>query len=61
MKTYKVKVTDCGGPVVWDDIEAVINEIRTHLTEGTIGQEIIITIDEMDEEEFNSLPEFEGF
>jgi len=62
MKVYIIKhETLQGGMVVWDNLDDAIEEVRMHLTEGEIGDTMIVGVSEISDEDFNSLPEFEGY
>lgn len=50
-----------GSFIVWDNIKDLVEEVKTNINEGQIGDEMYISIVEMSEEEFNSLKEFEGY
>lgn len=50
-----------GSFTVWDNIKDLVEEVKTNINEGQIGDEMYISIVEMSEEEFNSLKEFEGY
>ena len=47
--------------VCWADIESALEEIRMHLSESADGDEIEIKIKKMTYEEFEKLPEFQGY
>lgn len=62
MKVYKVKhKTLQSGLVCWKDLIQAVGEISMHLVEGSPGDVIEISIGEMSEEEYENLPEFEGY
>jgi len=50
-----------GNFVVWDNPEDMVNEVKMHLTEGQIGDEIHLSIVDMDKEDMDSLEEFKGY
>jgi hypothetical protein len=58
MKVYRIAV---GGKVcVMEDIGDIMNDIKLMLTEEE-SQPITVQLIEMSEEEFDKLPEFEGY
>ena len=61
MRVYKIKISGLNGPYVLDNIKDTIIEIRTHLIEGPIKKGITIVVDEIDEVDYNNIPEFRGF
>ena len=62
MKLYGVKHKSLqSGVCLWQKIENALEEIKTHLEEGTVGDTIELTITEMSEEAYNKLLEFEGY
>lgn len=58
MDVYFVKPKDLAG-CSFDDINDAIEELKTHLQEGV--DEVKIVRKEMTEEEYQDLPEFEGY
>jgi hypothetical protein len=58
---YRVIHHNLRSIVVYDDYTDALNEMETHLIEGTPGDQISITIDLMEQEEYENLPEFQGF
>jgi hypothetical protein len=56
---------ECNGSIycvrLEDWKEALIPEIDSIMTNSEPSEEIILTLTEMDEEEFNNLPEFDGW
>jgi hypothetical protein len=62
MKYYRLAHSSFPGNfVVWDNIEDMVNEVKMHLTEGQLGDEVYVSIIEMSDEEFASLEEFKGY
>jgi len=55
IKVYKIKAN--GSSYYSDNIIEAARE----LTEFDVGEEIKITIEMMDEDKYNNLPEFDGF
>jgi len=49
-----------GGSVAWHTVQDAIEEIKMHLLEGDIGDEITVGIVDMSEETYKKLPEFRG-
>ena len=49
------------GICLWQNMEDALEEIKAHLEEGDTGDVIEIIITEMTEEDYNVLPEFEGY
>jgi len=47
--------------VIWDNVDDTVDEVKIHLTEGQLGDEIYVSIVEMSDEEFASLEEFKGY
>jgi len=62
MRIYGVKYkTLQSGLCLWQDAEDALEEIRSHLEQGETGDVIEVIITEMSEEDYNTLPEFEGY
>lgn len=61
MRVYRVKLIDYNGPCIWKTIDEAIKEIKSLLEHGSTGDRIWLHIDEMDQAEFDRLPEFEGY
>lgn len=62
MRIYGVKhKTLQSGMCLWQDAEGALEEIRSHLEQGETGDVIEVIITEMSEEDYNTLPEFEGY
>jgi hypothetical protein len=62
MKCYRLAHSNFPGNfVIWDNPDDMVNEVKMHLTEGNIGDEVYVSIIEMDDEEFASLEEFKGY
>jgi hypothetical protein len=62
MKYYRLAHSQFPGNfVIWDNPDDMVNEVKMHLTEGNIGDEIYVSIIEMSDEEFASLEEFKGY
>jgi hypothetical protein len=47
--------------VVYDDYTEALNEMESHLEEGTPGDQISIIIDLMEQEDYENLSEFQGW
>ncbi|KKK46714.1 hypothetical protein LCGC14_3162460, partial [marine sediment metagenome] len=47
--------------VILKDLIHIKDDVIMHLVEGTVGDVIEISIGEMTEEEYENLPEFEGY
>jgi hypothetical protein len=58
MKVYVVKA-DGLAPCTWDDLNPAVEEARELLEEG--AARVTIGVVEMTEEEYEALPEFEGY
>jgi|WetSurSiteA1Bulk_404760.scaffolds.fasta_scaffold54880_3 hypothetical protein len=62
MKYYRLAHSQFPGNfVVWDNVDDMVNEVKMHLTEGQLGDEVYVSIIEMSDEEFASLEEFKGY
>ena len=62
MKIYGIRNKSISnGMCLWKDLEDAIEEIRSHLSEGENGEVIEAIITEMSDEDYNKLPEFEGY
>jgi hypothetical protein len=62
MKYYRLAHSQFPGNfVIWDNADDMVNEVKMHLTEGQLGDEIYVSIIEMSDEEFASLEEFKGY
>lgn len=63
MRVFKVQLEGFDGPTIYkpDEILGVLQEIEELLKEDDLDQKITITQEEMSEEEFNKLEEFEGY
>lgn len=61
MRMYEVKHKTLHSHVCWDNFLGAVEELKTHLSEGDIGDVIEVSISEMSEEEYNNLKEFEGY
>jgi len=62
VKLYKVRhSTLSGGNVLWHTVQDAVEEIKMHLIEGDIGDEITVSIVDVSDREYHSLPEFEGY
>lgn len=62
MRLYRLAHTKFPGNfVIWDNVDDMVEEVKMHLTEGTTGDEIFVSIIEMSEEEFAGLEEFKGY
>ena len=60
MKVYSVKHKTLQSPsVCWKDLIHTMGEINMHLIESDVND--VIEIKEMTEEEYENLPEFEGY
>jgi hypothetical protein len=60
MKVYKITRDGYGAPLYLNNL-AEWNDILGTLEYDEVGDKYIITIEEMDEREFNDLPEWGGF
>lgn len=58
MDVFYVKPKDFAA-CSFDNIDETIDEIRMHLQDGV--KEIKITVKEMTQDEFDTLPDFEGY
>ena len=58
---FKTQYDGFGGPCVVSEAESVLDELRQLLPEMFEGEVFTITIAEMDEEEYENLPEFSGY
>lgn len=64
MKIIKTQIEGLSGPVVYsfEDFKGVVEELKNSFLEnGEVGDLMEISIDEMEEDEFNDLPDFEGY
>jgi len=62
MKVYKVSYVNLGSNIVYEGWEDAAEEIKAHLESGMeVGDSIHLTIDEMEKEQYESIPEFKGF
>ncbi len=62
MKVYSLQHKTLQSPkVIWKDLIHIKDDVIMHLVEGTVGDVIEISIGEMTEEEYENLPEFEGY
>ena len=62
MILYRIKHNTLGGgAVIWTTIHEALEEIKMHLTEGSNGDEITVSIIEMTESKYKELPEFRGY
>lgn len=61
MKVFKTQLLDFNGPCVVHEPESVIDELRQVLPEMGEGDAFTVTVAEMDEEEYENLPEFLGY
>ena len=59
---YKIKHKTLQSPAVcWSNMDSALEEIKMHLQEASDGDEIEIKIKKMNWEEFEKLPEFQGY
>lgn len=62
MYVYKIKHKTLQSPsVCWANIDGALEEMKMHLREADDGDEIEIKITKMSPEEFEKLPEFQGY
>lgn len=61
MKIYKIGIEEGGVWAAWKDEEDVRAELDVHMENAEKGDKLIVEIDEMSEEEYANLPEFQGF
>lgn len=71
MRVIEIQIKDFNGPIIFNNINDALEEICNWLDpdmlgnkisdDTCIGSQIILTIKEMTEEQFENLPEFEGF
>ncbi len=62
MKVYSIQHKTLQSPkIYWKDLIHTQDDVMMHLVEGDAGDVIEILIGEMTEEEFEKLPEFEGY
>lgn len=61
MKVFKTQYCGFGGPCVVHESESVLDELRQLLPEMFEGDSFTVTVAEMDEEEYENLPEFLGY
>ncbi len=60
--TYQIKHRTLQSPAVcWSNMDSALEEIKMHLINADDGDEIEIKIKKMDYEEFEKLPEFQGY
>lgn len=60
--TYQIKHRTLQSPVVcWSNMDSALEEIKMHLINADDGDEIEIKITKMSPEEFEKLPEFQGY
>jgi hypothetical protein len=58
---YSVKHKTLGSSVCWKNFLDAVEEVSMHLFEGSTGDSIEITIEDMSEEEYENLKEFMGY
>lgn len=61
IRVYCTQISECCGPVVWKNIKDVLTEVEEMLPEVAVGDSFTITVEEMEEEEFDNLEEFAGY
>jgi len=59
MKVYRVNSSDGTGSYIDNDLDRAVDCLKQELNEGESAT-VTITIDEMTDVEFSSLPEFDG-
>jgi hypothetical protein len=60
MKTYKLETDHGMGYCIYTSLDALLEEIKLFIEEGD-GAEIKVDVVEMTQEEYDELPEFEGW
>ncbi len=59
---YKIKHKTLQSPAVcWSNMDSALEEIKSHLLGAEDGDKIEIEITKMDYDEFQKLPEFQGY
>lgn len=59
---YKIKHKTLRNPTVcWSNMDSALEEIKSHLLDAEEGDKIEIEITKMDWDEFQKLPEFQGY
>lgn len=59
---YKIKHKTLQNPTVcWSNMDSALEEIKSHLLDAEEGDKIEIEITKMDWDEFQKLPEFQGY
>jgi hypothetical protein len=61
IKVFITQFNMCCGPVVSDNPQDVIIELTEMINEMETPSQYILVIDEMEQSEFDSLKEFEGY
>ena len=58
---YEVAHKRLGSKIIYNNPEDVIEEIKSHLEEGTSGDRLYVAVYEMEKKNYESLPEFSGW
>lgn len=61
MKVYEIKHNTLQSHLCWSSFVDAIEELRMHLVEGNVGDSIEVYINEISEDEYKNLKEFEGY
>lgn len=62
MKVYELNLDFMLGSITFDNVDDLLDEIKFHLEDAEVeGHLLSIYIKEMTEEEFENIPEFEGY
>jgi hypothetical protein len=63
-QTEKVRVYKLSpgwSPIVFTDFDRLMQDVRDMIENSEIGDEVLVQIDEMTQDEFDNLPEHEGW
>lgn len=61
IKIYLTQVSGLNGPVAFAEEFSVIEELKFHIEELSIGDTFTVTVAEMTQEDFDALADFEGY
>ena len=61
IKVYEVAHKTLGSKIIYDNPQEAIEEIKTHIKEGEVGDLLNILIYKMEKENYENLAEFQGW
>ncbi len=61
IRVYKVAPADGFSPCSFSDVDRAIQEVKLLLTEGEVGDAVVVETTELAQEAYDNLPEHPGY